>query len=158
MARLRARAPRGERAEGFIPHGHWHTTTFVEGLRFDGLIAPFVIDRAMNGPIFRTYIEKVLAPELRSGDIVLADNLGSHKVAGVHAAIEARDARLVYLPPYSPDFNPIEQLFAKLKTLLRTAAERSVEALWDRIARLLDRFDPVECANYLANCGYLQSA
>jgi transposase len=158
MARLRARAPRGERVEGFIPHGHWHTTTFVAGLRFDGLIAPFVIDRAMNGPIFRTYVEKVLAPELRRGDIVLADNLGSHKVAGVHAAIKARDARLVYLPPYSPDFNPIEQLFAKLKTLLRTAAERSVEALWDRIGRLLDRFDPVECANYLANCGYLQSA
>ena len=158
MTRRRARAPRGERAEGVVPHGHWHTTTFLAGLRVDGLVAPFVIGRAMNGRIFRTYVEKVLVPELRPGDIVVMDNLGSHKVDRVQAAIEARAATLLYLPPYSPDLNPIEQVFAKLKALLRTAAERSVDALWNRIGALLDRFAPTECANYLANSGYLQSA
>ena len=158
MARLRGRGPRGARVEGRVPHGHWHTTTFLAGLRADAIIAPFVIGQAMNGRIFRTYVEQVLAPELRPGDIVIMDNLGSHKVSGVRQAIEARSASLLYLPPYSPDFNPIEQLFAKLKALLRAAAERSVEALWGTIGRLLDRFPPTECANYLANSGYRQSA
>jgi transposase len=158
MARLRGRAPRGARVEGMVPHGHWHTTTFLAGLRADGIIAPFVIGQAMNGRIFLTYVEQVLAPELRPGDIVIMDNLGSHKVQGIREAIEARGAALLYLPPYSPDLNPIEQLFAKLKTLLRSAAERSVEALWNTIGRLLDRFPPSECANYLANIGYCHSA
>ena len=158
MARLRGRAPRGERVDGIVPYGHWKTTTFVAGLRLDGVVAPFVIGQAMNGTIFRTYVDQVLAPELRPGDIVIMDNLASHKVAGVRDAIEAHGARLLYLPPYSPDLNPIEQLFAKLKTLLRAAAERSVEALWSTIGRLLDRFSSHECANYLANGGYCQSA
>jgi transposase len=158
MARLRGRGPRGVRVEGMVPHGHWHTTTFLAGLRADAIIAPFVIGQAMNGRIFRAYVEQVLAPELRPDDIVVMDNLGSHKVTGVREAIEARRASLLYLPPYSPDFNPIEQLFAKLKALLRAAAERSVEALWHAIGRLLDRFPPTECANYLANSGYRRSA
>jgi transposase len=154
MTRLRGRAPRGERLDGPVPHGHWHTTTFLAGLRADGIVAPFVIGQAMNGHIFSTYVEQVLAPELRPGDIVVMDNLGSHKVHGVREAIEARGATLLYLPPYSPDLNPIEQLFAKLKALLRAAAERSRDALWTTIGRLLQRFAPSECANYLANSGY----
>lgn len=158
MARQRGRGPRGERVEGMVPHGHWHTTTFLAGLRADGIVAPFVIGQAMNGCIFRTWVERVLAPELRPGDVVVMDNLGSHKVAGVRQAIEARGATLLYLPPYSPDLNPIEQLFAKLKALLRAAAERSRDALWDTIGRFLDRFSPAECANYLANSDYCQSA
>jgi transposase len=157
MARLRARGPRGERVDGMVPHGHWHTTTFLAGLRADGIVAPFVIGQAMNGRIFLAYVEQVLAPELRPGDIVIMDNLGSHKVQGVREAIEARGAALLYLPPYSPDLNPIEQLFAKLKTLLRSAAERTVDALWNTIGCLLDRFPPIECANYLANSGYCRS-
>lgn len=158
MTRLRGRARCGERVDGLVPHGHWHTTTFLAGLRADAVIAPFVIGQAMNGRIFRAYVEQVLAPELRAGDIVIMDNLGSHKVQGVRDAIQARGATLLYLPPYSPDLNPIEQLFAKLKTLLRSAARRSVDALWNTIGRLLDRFPPSECANYLANSGYCQSA
>jgi transposase len=157
MARLRGRAPRGERVDGIVPHGHWKTTTFVAGLRVDSVVAPFVIGQAMNGTIFRAYVEQVLAPELQPGDIVIMDNLASHKVAGVRETIQARGAKLLYLPPYSPDLNPIEQLFAKLKALLRAAAERSVEALWSTIGRLLDRFSPAECANYLANDGYCRS-
>jgi transposase len=154
MTRLRGRGPRGERVDGPAPHGHWHTTTFIAGLRADAVIAPFVIGRAVNGCIFRAYVEQVLAPELRAGDIVVMDNLGSHKVSGVRQAIEARGATLLYLPPYSPDLNPIEQVFAKLKTLLRTAAERTRDALWLAIGRLLDRFAPPECQNYLAHSGY----
>ena len=154
MIRRYGRSPRGERLVGAVPYGHWKTTTFVGGLRCDGLTAPFVIDGPINGEWFRTYVEKVLAPTLRPGDIVILDNLGAHKVAGVRAAVEARGARLLYLPPYSPDLNPIEQLFAKLKTLLRKAAERTVEATWKRIGTLLDCFTPKECANYFANAGY----
>src|ERR1700758_4107263 len=146
MARLRGRAPRGERLVGKIPHGHWKTTTFVAGLRVNALTAPGVIDGPMNGNAFLAYVEQILAPTLRPDDIVVMDNLSAHKVPGVRQAIEAAGARLLYLPPYSPDFNPIEQLFAKLKALLRKAAERSVDGLWNRIAALLDAFTPNECA------------
>ncbi|MGZ3294343.1 MAG: IS630 family transposase [Xanthobacteraceae bacterium] len=154
MARLRGRAPRGERLIGKVPHGHWKTTTFVAGLRTTALTAPGVIDGPMNGNAFLAYVEQILIPTLTPGDIVVADNLSAHKVAGVREAIEAAGARLLYLPPYSPDFNPIEQLFAKLKALLRKAAERSVDGLWTRIASLLNAFTPDECANYFRNAGY----
>jgi transposase len=154
MARLRGRALRGERLIGKVPHGHWKTTTFVAGLRVGALTAPCVIDGPMNGETFLAYVEQVLAPTLKPGDIVVMDNLAAHKVAGIREAIEATGATLRYLPPYSPDFNPIEQLFAKLKALLRKAAERSVDALWNRIAELLAAFAPAECANYFSNVGY----
>lgn len=154
MARLRGRSARGERLVGKIPHGHWKTTTFVAGLRSSELTAPCVIDGPMNGNAFIAYVEQVLAPSLKPGDIVVLDNLSAHKVPGVREAIEAAGGTLLYLPPYSPDFNPIEQLFAKLKALLRKAAERSVDGLWNRIAYLLDAFTPQECANYFRNAGY----
>ncbi len=130
------------------------TTTFVAGLRLSALTAPCVIDGPMNGNAFLAYVEQILAPSLKPGDIVVLDNLGAHKVEGVREAIEAAGAALLHLPPYSPDFNPIEQLFAKLKALLRKAAERSVEGLWNRIADLLNAFTPNECANYFRNAGY----
>jgi len=155
MARLRGRAPRGERLIGKVPHGHWKTTTFVAALRSTALTAPCVIDGPMNGNAFLAYVEQVLAPTLRPGEIVVLDNLSAHKVPGVREAIEAAGASLLYLPPYSPDFNPIEQLFAKLKALLRKAAERSVEGLWSRIAALLSAFTSEECANYFRNAGYV---
>jgi transposase len=158
MARLRGRAPRGERLVGKIPHGHWKTTTFVAGLRVSALTAPCVLDGPMNGDVFHAYVEQVLAPSLKPGDIVVLDNLSAHKVPGVREAIEAVGAALLYLPPYSPDFNPIEQLFAKLKALLRKAAQRSIDALWARIADLLDAFTPDECANYFRNAGYMLHA
>lgn len=154
MARLRGRAPRGERLVGKVPQGHWKTTTFVAGLRSTALTAPGVIDGPMNGNAFLAYVEQVLVPTLRPGDIVVMDNLSAHKVPGVRQAIEAASAKLLYLPPYSPDFNPIEQLFAKLKTLLRKAGERSVAGLWSRIAELLDAFTTAECTNYFGNAGY----
>jgi transposase len=154
MARLRGRAPRGERLVGKVPQGHWKTTTFVAGLRSSALTAPCVIDGPMNGNAFLAYVEQILAPSLKPGDIVVMDNLSAHKVPGVREAIAAAGAILLYLPPYSPDFNPIEQLFAKLKALLRKAAERSVDALWNRIAALLCAFSPEECANYFRNAGY----
>jgi len=154
MARLRGRAPRGERLVGKVPHGHWKTTTFVAGLRTTALTAPCVVDGPMNTNAFLAYVEQVLAPTLKPGDIVVMDNLSSHKAPVIRQAIEAAGAKLLYLPPYSPDFNPIEQLFAKLKALLRKAAERSVEALWNRIAVLLNAFPPDECANYFRNAGY----
>jgi transposase len=154
MARLRGRAPRGERLVGKIPHGHWKTTTFVAGLRLGALTAPGVIDGPMDGVTFNAYVDQILVPTLKPGDIVVMDNLPAHKGESVRQAIEATGATLRYLPPYSPDFNPIEQLFAKLKTLLRKAAERSIEALWRRIGELLDAFPPAECANYFRNAGY----
>ncbi len=154
MVRPRGRSRRGRRLIGKVPHGHWKTTTFVGALRCDGLTAPFVVDGAMNGRIFRTYVSRCLAPTLRPGDIVVMDNLAAHKVAGVREAIEAAGARVVYLPPYSPDLNPIEQAFAKLKALLRKAAERSIPALWDRIGTLIDAFTPEECRNYFTHAGY----
>jgi transposase len=154
MARTHGRAPRGERLRAAIPHGHWLTTTFVAGLRNSGMVAPMVLDGPINGSLFQDYVEQVLVPELHPGDIVVMDNLGSHKGSGVRAAIEAKGAGLLYLPPYSPDFNPIEQAFAKLKAALRTAAERSFEGLWAAIGRIIDTFTPAECANYFANAGY----
>jgi transposase len=154
MARLRGRAPRGQRLVGKIPHGHWKTTTFVAALRCTALTAPCVIDGPMNGNAFLAYVEQVLVPTLKPGDIVVLDNLSAHKVPGVREAIEVTGSSLLYLPPYSPDFNPIEQLFAKLKALLRKAAERSIDALWSRIALLLSAFTSEECANYFRNAGY----
>ena len=154
MARRYGRCRRGERLNAKLPHGHWKTTTFVAGLRVGGITAPCVIDGPMNGLTFRAYIEQFLTPTLKPGDIVIMDNLAAHKVEGVREAIEAAGATLRYLPPYSPDLNPIEQVFAKLKALLRKAAERSVEALWNRIGDLLDAFSPSECANYFSNAGY----
>ncbi len=154
MARRYGRAKRGERLVAAVPHGHWKTTTFVAGLRQDAITAPCVIDKPMNGVIFKAYVEQMLAPSLSPGDIVIMDNLSSHKVKGIVEAIEARGAKILYLPPYSPDLNPIEQAFSKLKALLRKAAERSIDALWRTIGRLLDHFTPQECANYFQNSGY----
>jgi transposase len=154
MARERGRSRRGWRLIGKVPHGHWKRTTFVAALRAGGLTAPFVIDRAMTGDIFRAYITRCLAPTLRPGDIVVMDNLAAHKVAGIRDAVEATGARLVYLPPYSPDLNPIELAFAKLKALLRQAAERTIPTLWDRIGSLIDAFTPDECRTFLHHAGY----
>lgn len=154
MARRHGRSPRGSRLVGLVPHGHWKITTFLAGLRCGAITAPFVIDRPMNGVIFLAYVRQCLVPTLTPGDIVVLDNLSSHKVAGVREAIEAAGASLRYLPPYSPDLNPIELLFAKLKALLRKAAEREIEALWKRIGKLLDAFSPHECANYFRHDGY----
>ena len=137
-----------------VPHGHWKTTTFVAGLRSDGLIAPFVLDGPINREAFEAYVEQVLAPELHAGDIVVMDNLSSHKGPRVEEMIQTKGVRLLFLPPYSPDFNPIEKVFSKLKALLRKAAERTVEGLWTTIGKLLDAFTPAECANYFAAAGY----
>lgn len=154
MARKSGRAQRGERLRAGVPHGHWKVTTFVAGLRLCGMVAPMVLDGPINGVAFQAYVDQVLVPTLAPGDIVVMDNLGSHKGEGVRKAIEAAGARLLYLPPYSPDFNPIENAFSKLKALLRKAAERTVDALWDRIGALLEAFSPKECANFFAAAGY----
>jgi len=141
-------------AVGGRPPHHWKTTTFVAGLRLTGLVAPFVLDGPINRDAFEVYVEKVLVPELRLGDVVVMDNLSSHKGPSVRALIEAAGATLLYLPPYSPDFNPIENAFAKLKALLRKAAERTIDGLWAAIGRLIDTFTPSECANYFTAAGY----
>ncbi|UGY17941.1 IS630 family transposase [Bradyrhizobium septentrionale] len=154
MARLYGRSPRGERCRAAIPHGHWKTTTFTAGLRSDGLIAPLVLDGPMDGDAFLAYVEQLLAPSLRPGDTVIMDNLPAHKVHGVREAIRAVGASLLYLPPYSPDFNPIEMAFSKLKALLRAAAARTMPDLWQAIANALKRFSPEECQNYLVAAGY----
>ena len=154
MARLRGRSPRGERCRASVPHGHWKTTTLVAGLRLGGITAPGGIDGAMDGEMFTLYAEHFLAPTLSEGDIVILDNLPAHKVIGARAAIEAAGATMLFLPPYSPDFNPIEQAFAKIKALLRKAAARTVEALETAIAAALDAFSPEECVNYFENSGY----
>jgi transposase len=154
MARRYGRCSASERLVAAVPHGHWRTTTFVAGLRQTGVVAPLVLDGPMTGPAFRAYVEQFLAPALAPGDVVVLDNLAAHKVDGVHQAIRAAGASLLYLPPYSPDLNPIEQLFAKLKALLRKAAARTRDDLWSTIGRLLDACPPVECANYLNHCGY----
>jgi transposase len=154
MARRRGRAPKGQRLRVGIPRGHWKTTTFVAGLRLTGLTAPFVLDGPMNRSAFLAYVSRVLVPELKPGDVVILDNLPAHKGSRVRAAIEAAGASLRYLPPYSPDFNPIENAFAKLKALLRRAAERTVEGLWRLIGQLIDTFTPPECANYFTAAGY----
>jgi transposase len=157
MVRTRGRCRRGQRLIGKAPWGHWKTTTFTAGLRCDGLVAPWVLDGPMNGEAFLVYVEKVLAPNLAVGDIVVVDNLSAHKVEGVRAQIEAAGAILLYLPPYSPDLNPIEMAFAKLKALLRKAAARTRDSLWDTIGQVLNAFTPDECANYLTHAGYASS-
>lgn len=154
MSRLRGRARRGQRIIGKVPHGHWKTTTLVGALRVTGISAPLVVDGAMNGCVFRAYVEQQLVPTLRPGDTVIMDNLPAHKVAGVRAAIESAGAQLIYLPPYNPDPNPIELVFAKLKQLLRSAAERTIDNLEQRIGKLLDQFRPTECSRYFSHCGY----
>jgi transposase len=157
MARLYARALRGQRVIGRVPHGHWHTNTFVAGLRHDQIVAPLLLEGAIDGPTFLAWVEQFLAPALQAGDIVVLDNLSSHKVAGVRAAIEAGGASILFLPPYSPDLNPIEQLFAKLKAVIRAMAPRSLPALVQAVNHALDRVTPAECANYLDHAGYPQS-
>jgi transposase len=169
MARRYGRSLSQQRLVAAVPHGHWRTTTFVAGLRQTGIVAPLVLDGPMTGPAFRAYVEQFLAPSLAPGDVVVLDNLAAHKVDGVHQAIRAAGAFLLYLPPYSPDLAPgsqhrpptsvrsgapIEQLFAKLKALLRRAAARTKDELWATIGRLLDACPPGECANYLNHCGY----
>ena len=154
MARLYGRSKCGTRCRAPIPHGHWLTTTFTAGLRRTALTAPMTLDGPMNGAAFRAYVEQVLAPTLDPGDIVVMDNLPAHKAPAVRAAIEARGARLLLLPPYSPDFNPIENAYAKFKSLLRKAASRTVEDLEHAITNAFYAFTPQECANYFAAAGY----
>ena len=154
MARRHGRCARGQRLRSGVPHGHWKTTTFVAGLRRSGMVAPWVLDGPINRDAFVVYVRQVLLPELQPGDIVVMDNLSSHKTPAVRQAIEAAGATLLLLPPYSPDFNPIEQAFSKLKAHLRKAAERTIHDLWNAIGRILDLYSPQECANYFANAGY----
>lgn len=154
MARLYGRATRGRRVVGRVPWGHWKTVTLVAGLRQDGLVAPFVIDCPMNRAIFLEYLHRCLVPALRHGDVVVMDNLGAHKNEQVRAAIAAAGASVLYLPPYSPDLNPIEQAIAKIKSHLRKAKERTVDALYQRIGEIIQNFDPDECRNYFRNSGY----
>jgi transposase len=154
MARLRGWAPKGERCRAAIPHGHWKTITFVGGLTLAGFVAPMLLDGPMDGESFLAWVEQMLAPTLRPGDIVVMDNLAAHKVAGVRQAIEACGAELRYLPPYSPDFNPIENAFAKFKAHLRKSAARTLDALERAAANALRQFEPHECANFFAHAGY----
>jgi len=154
MTRTHGRCARGKRLLAKAPHGRWRTLTFLAALRADRIDAPCVLDGPIDGKSFQAYVEQFLAPTLKPGDIVIMDNLGSHKGLAVRRLIRAAGAKLLFLPPYSPDMNPIEQVFAKLKTLLRKAAERTVEATWQRIGTLLERFTPSECRNYLQNAGY----
>lgn len=154
MTRAHGRAPRGQRLVARVPHGRWTTLTFLAALRHDRIEAPCVVDGPVNGAIFLAWVKQFLLPTLRPGDVVVLDNLGSHKGQAVRRAVRAAGARLLFLPPYSPDLNPIEMVFAKLKTLLRKADERSVAAVWHRIGALLGEFSPAECANYLRHAGY----
>jgi transposase len=154
MTRLYGRAPMGERLIEAVPHGHWMTTTFVCGLRCNGLTAPLVIDGAVNGEVFLAYVEQQLVRELKVGDIVIMDNLSSHKVAGVRAAIAKAGANLLYLPPYSPDFNPIENVFAKIKSRLRAQKERTQAGLENFLGTVINEFSTAECQRYIRHCGY----
>ena len=154
MVRRGGRCPIGQRLMAKAPHGHWRTTTFLAALRHDGLTAPLTLDGPMDGETFRAWTQQFLAPVLKPGDIVIMDNLSAHKVAGIREAIEEAGAHLLYLPPYSPDLNPIEQVFAKFKAALRKAAARTVEKLWTEIANTLRSFSPQECTAYLKHCGY----
>jgi transposase len=154
MARSHGRCARGERLRMALPHGHWKTTTLVAGLSCRGIVAPMVLDRAINGAWFEAYVEQALAQTLSPGDVVVMDNLGSHKRRRVRELVEARGATLLFLPPYSPDFNPIELAFAKIKALLRKAAERTVAGLWHRIGAILDLITPDEASAYFAAAGY----
>lgn len=155
MTRLRGRSARGTRCLAHASHGHWKTTTFIAGLRCDGVSAPLVIDGPMDGALFLAWMRECLCPSLNAGEVVVADNLSSHKVAGVQEALQAVGARILYLPPYSPDLNPIEKLFAKLKAMLRKAGKRTVEALWEEVGVLLDTVSSMECRHYFASCGYV---
>lgn len=157
MTRRYGRAQTGKRCVAAVPHGHWKTTTFVAGLRHDRLTAPMVADGPMDGALFLAYVREFLCPTLKPGDVVIADNLSSHKVAGVVDAIESAGAKLVHLPPYSPDLNPIEKFFSKLKALLRKAAKRTVEELWTEVGDLLDTVSPEECRNYFHSSGYVKT-
>ena len=155
MEPLRGWGPRNQRLTAYVPHGHWKTLTFVAALRHDRIDAPWVIDGPINGELFSAYVEKVLAPTLAQGDIVVLDNLGSHKGKPARAAIRAAGAHLLFLPPYSPDLNPIEQVFAKIKHLIRKARPRAFDQTWKTLGATLDAFAPDECANYLKNSGYV---
>jgi transposase len=157
MTRAYGRALKGRRCIGSAPYGHWQTTTFVGALRLRELSAPMVIDGPMDGEVFLAYVREFLVPTLAPGDIVILDNLASHKVDGVEEAILATGAAVLYLPPYSPDLNPIEKLFSKLKALLRKAAKRSVESLWEEIGALLNSISSTECTNYFKSCGYVST-
>jgi transposase len=157
MTPARGRSLKGTRCFGQAPYGHWHTTTFVCALRTQGLVAPCVLDGPINGVAFRAWVQQALVPVLQPGDIVVMDNLGSHKVAGIADAIETAGAQLRYLPPYSPDYNPIEQVFAKFKTLLRKTAARTMESLWSACGSLLDQFNAAECERYICHAGYARS-
>ena len=154
MVRHSGRSPRGERLVASVPHGHWKTLTFIAALRVNGLTAPYVIDGAMDGPTFLAYVEQVLVPTLAKGDIVFMDNLRTHKIDGVRQAIAAVGATIRYLPAYSPDFNPIEMAFSKLKAALRKGAKRTVKELWRLIGKLVKSFVPEQCANYFRHAGY----
>ena len=154
MARRHGRARRGERCRAPVPHGHWRTTTFIGGLRLEGMTAPMVLDGAMHGTAFLAYVQQVLVPTLSPGDIVIMDNLPAHKLAAARQAIEAAGAELRFLPPYSPDFNPIEMAFSKLKAFLKKTAARTIDDLWDAVARAIQTFSPTECQNYFAAAGY----
>ena len=154
MAPLRGWAPRGERLAGHHPHGHWRTLTFLAALRADRIDAPCLFNGPINGESFTAWVEQALVPTLSPGDLVVMDNLGSHKGRAVRAAIRRAGAHLLFLPPYSPDLNPIEQVFAKLKHFLRDSAERTIETVTAALATILDRFTPQECANYVTNAGY----
>lgn len=154
MTRRHGRCLKGRRLVARVPHGRWRTLTFLAALRHDRIDAPCVFDGPINGRSFRAYVEQVLLPTLQPGDIVIMDNLGSHKGRVIRRILRAAGVKLLFLPPYSPDLNPIEQVFAKLKTLLRKAAERTVTATWQRIGQLLHAFSPQECANYFRNSGY----
>ncbi len=157
MVRLRGRSKRGTRLIDTTPHGHWKTSTFIAALSEDGLLAPGVFDGAINGELFLAYVEQILLPTLKAGDIVIMDNLSSHKKAAVRRAIEQAGATLMFLPPYSPDLNPIEQVFAKLKALLRAKAIRTIEALWNALGSITQCVSPQECRNFLRHSGYFQS-
>lgn len=154
MTRTQGRAPRGQRLMAKVPHGHWKTLTFLAALRHDRIDAPYVLDGPINGDYFRAWVEQCLVPTLSPGDVVIMDNLGSHKGKAVRQAIHNAGAHLIFLPPYSPDLNPIEQVFAKLKTLLRKVNARTIEDTWRRIGSLLDHFSPKECASYIRHAGY----
>ena len=154
MTPLYGRAEIGKRVIDFVPHGHWKTTTFLAALRHDGLTAPMVVDGAINGELFLAYVEQILLPTLKPGDIVVMDNLSSHNVSGVVEAVASVGAMVLYLPPYSPDFNPIENVFSKLKTLVRKAKLRKVDDLWRKLGELCDVFSSEECLNYFRNAGY----
>ncbi|MBS0153900.1 MAG: IS630 family transposase [Nitrospira sp.] len=154
MTRARGRSPKGERYQAVVPGRHWKTTTFIAGLRVGALTAPMVLAGPMDQEAVLVYVRGILCPTLHPGDSVIADNLNSHKTDAVRHAIEAVDATIRYLPPYSPDLNPIEMVFAKLKARLKKAAPRTVDALWNEIGTLLDTFSPPECANYFKHAGY----